>query len=1168
MKRKSKVPHKVIATAVMSAMLFTTTAFAENETNSKEQQENVEQIVKQGQQIFLDEKKKEAQEVKDKLGYEKAKKEIPPYAPSEKVRVIVEVQQPSDVKSKSIGDKKSSYKAVQDRVIAQIQKAKSNVKVKHRFYEGFNGFSMDTEFQNVKNMKDIPGVTNVHIAKTFQPSMGSSKELVQAQKVWEQYGYEGEGLLVAVVDSGIDHTHQDMKLTEKGQQKEKWKQENIQEKFAETTVNDVWYSDKVPTGYDWADEDTDVIPHRDPHGMHVAGTVGANGNEEADGVKGIAPGVQLLAEKVFSDKGGGAYEDDIIAGIEHAVTMEADVINMSLGSDAGFVGEENDPIQKTIRQATEQGTLVVVAGGNSAYSTKNSLLPTSKQPYAENADIGTVGEPGVSPYALSVASYENPKIHMGSMKSEDGFELPYKDQTQYNSKLSKTLSENESYEMVYVGEGRAEDFSGKDVNGKIVVAKPKQPYAFYSYIQNEAKKKGAKAVIVVPPSMIEDYPYLNFSPIFIPAVTTSKAVGDELIAKLTSGKVVKMKLTGSTWVENADKNTISDFSSFGAPHTLDFKPELSAPGGNIYSTVPGNEYEVMSGTSMAAPHVAGGSTLLLQALYEKGLSHSKDTALKAKLALMNTTAIVMDPKTNGQVPYSPRIQGSGLMQIQNAINTPVLVSNKGASLEQAGAVALKEIKGQTARFDLNLEALSENVPEEMEYTVYVDVLTDDIETKEFDLNNDNKTDVSKKYLTLTSKRVKGAYSLINGKKVTESKGTTIKIKRGQTSSLQVNLLLPKELQKNTFVEGYVRLIPTGANKDKSVPLTVPYMGFYGEWDSMKNLDPVAWDENVFLGYTVLWDDVSDLPLGYDPKTGKFNEERIAVSTRSIPPGIFSSFTTLRNLAKTEMYVENSKGERIKWLGDFSEYTGEPWKFRKNIMAYRNFSNQGYLWEVKDENGQPVPDGTYNYVIKTTLDYQNAKPQEVKIPVNVDSVAPVVSDIQVQPKNNGEYEISFKAEDNERGSGYNGAIVWYNGKYKSLQPGQKSLTVKEEVKGVVVMSADYAYNQGYTVWGDPSYINSEMLISFFNVYPNKDVNANTPVQITGYTSNRVDWKVYIKDEKGNIVDTITKEDEHTLRISWTPKPELPNGTYTVVADAVNDGGFKVTTEPKTFTVLQQ
>jgi lactocepin len=106
--------------------------------------------------------------------------------------------------------------------------------------------------------------------------------------------------------------------------------------------------------------------------------------------------VQLLAEKVFSDNGGGAYEDDIIAGIEHAITMDADVINMSLGVDAGFVGEEYDPVQKAIRVATEQGTLVVVSAGNSAYSTNhNLLLESSSKPYAENPDIGTVGAPSV-----------------------------------------------------------------------------------------------------------------------------------------------------------------------------------------------------------------------------------------------------------------------------------------------------------------------------------------------------------------------------------------------------------------------------------------------------------------------------------------------------------------------------------------------------------------------------------------------------------------------------------------------------------------------------------------------------------------------------------------------------------------------------------------------------
>jgi lactocepin len=65
-----------------------------------------------------------------------------------------------------------------------------------------------------------------------------------------------------------------MTLTEKGKAKQKWTSGNIQSKFEETEVNDIWYSDKVPTGYDWADEDSDVIPAitGNPHGTHVAGT--------------------------------------------------------------------------------------------------------------------------------------------------------------------------------------------------------------------------------------------------------------------------------------------------------------------------------------------------------------------------------------------------------------------------------------------------------------------------------------------------------------------------------------------------------------------------------------------------------------------------------------------------------------------------------------------------------------------------------------------------------------------------------------------------------------------------------------------------------------------------------------------------------------------------------
>jgi lactocepin len=87
--------------------------------------------------------------------------------------------------------------------------------------------------------------------------------------------------------------------------------------------------------------------------------VAANGDEANGGAEGIAPGTQLLAEKVFSDKANGASEDDIIAGIEHVITMGADVINMSLGVDVGYVGEVNDPIQKAIRVATENSTYTI-----------------------------------------------------------------------------------------------------------------------------------------------------------------------------------------------------------------------------------------------------------------------------------------------------------------------------------------------------------------------------------------------------------------------------------------------------------------------------------------------------------------------------------------------------------------------------------------------------------------------------------------------------------------------------------------------------------------------------------------------------------------------------------------------------------------------------------------
>ncbi|MFF2878894.1 S8 family serine peptidase [Gottfriedia sp. NPDC057991] len=1171
---------KVMSTTALVSLLFTSLAFADND-NVTPQTDSTEGMVEQG--TFTKNNLDISQEnslYKESNNQEATKQDVTKtYKPDEEVHLIVEVEQPTDSEQATPEHKKAMFKEKQDNVIDEISKeknSKSNVdfKVKHRYFEGFNGFSVETEYKNLKDIQSIPGVKHVSVARTFHETMAASKELVQAQKVWEQYGYKGEGLVVGVVDSGIDWKHKDLTLSDAAKAKEKWTKDKFDQFATTTAVNETWYSDKVPSGYDWADNDTNVIPgpKGSSHGTHVSGTIGANGDDANGGVAGIAPGVQLLAEKVFSDNGGGAMEDDIIAGIEHAVTMGADVINMSLGSDAGYVDENYDPIQKAIRNATEKGTLVVVAAGNSAFSSEAFLTPATIKPFAENPDIGTVGSPGVSPFAISVASFENSKIHMNAI-SDGSLAVPFKDHSQYGQafNVSNNLLPNTNYDLVYVNEGKTAANYPKGKTNYIAVVKLLNSYSTVSSIQFTAKSAGAKAIIMIPPSNWPDYVTLPVTASATPTASTSKSIGQALLdkmSKMPSGQYLSMKNIGDYWVDNPDKDTMSYFSSMGTTPTLDFKPEISAPGGNIYSTIPGNAYQVMSGTSMATPHVAGGSALVLQSLYEKGLKHSEDTVLKAKIALMNTSKIVMDPRTNSEVPYSPRIQGSGLMQIQNAINTPVVVTNRNAPLEQAGSVALKEI-GQNTSFKLNVQAFDapkgKNNSADIEYNVYVDLLKDKTETKQFDFDHDGQLD-SKDYLTLSSEQIKGAKVTVNDNIVTDKTGSTLKIKPGQTKMLTVNVSLPDSLKKNSFVEGYVRLVPVAKDQDKAVPITMPYMGFYGKWDEPRNIDAPAWEKDSFAGHTALWNDNTEggAPLGYNGVG--FDMNHIAFSPNAIDKGIFGGMAVLRNLDKAEVSIEDSAGKQLRYLGDFSEYTGtgEPWKFNKNIMFNGDYNVNLYQWDMKDESGNFVPDGTYYYVIKTTLAYPNARPQTVKMPMIVDSVAPKISDIKVTP-NNGKYDITFKATDNA--TDFNYADIYVNGTFYELKPGETKLTVNTEPKGMVFRYNDYAGNNAWTTWGDQSYNKQSMAMVTWGISPSTGVSASKPARISLYGYSRVDWTINIKDAKGNLVDSSTFENEHTFSTQWAPEKNLPSGTYTVTVDVVTKDGFKVTTTPKTITVTQ-
>ncbi|GGB60676.1 S8 family serine peptidase [Fictibacillus barbaricus] len=1071
------------------------------------------------------------------------------FDPNEKVRVVVEVEVDKQLKSAPEQQVEKVKKAI-------TAKRSNSTEVRHTYSKGFHGFSLETTLGEAQKWAKLEGVKEVRLAKQYEHTVVNSKELVEAMNTWTKYNTRGEGMVVAVVDSGIDHRHEAMQLSDGGKKKAKFTEENIQDELNRTSVDDVWYTDKVPTGYDWADKDTNVIPTTSSHGTHVAGIVGAYEESQKKAV-GVAPDVQLLAEKVFSDKGAGAYDDDIAAGIYHAVEVGADVINLSLGSEAGNA-DPNDPVQLAIQYATEQGVLVVAAAGNAAYSTKNNLLTRSQLPLAKNPDIGLVGDPGVTPYALQVASSENDLMTVDALRLSDGSLMGYQIQPGIK-KLIGNLDPSKEYDLAFVGEGRAADMKNLDLQGKIVVAQPLQNYALYTYIQSEASRKGAVAAMVIPPSPVTAYANLFFSPYFIPAVTTDQVNGNQLAERLKAGEKITVQLTDETLkVQNTATEPMSTFSSFGSPTDLSFKPEITAPGGKIYSTVINNQYETMSGTSMSSPHVAAGGALLLQHYYQElQLPKKMETVLQAKNALMNTSETMTNPKHDNTL-YSPRRQGSGMMKIEQAVKTPYLLEHVGVPLEQAASVALKEVD-RKFDFTLNVEPLKKNlVKPHHQYDIQIDLITDETEKQ-------THAGVEREYLTLNSVPVNGADIKINGKTYDPTEAYTYK--PGRDEEVKISVTLPEELSKGRFIEGYVRFVPKGSSVKELTTLTVPLMGYYGEWDQIANIDESPVTGDAFLGYTVLFNEIDSLPLGYDGTTGTFDKEKIGVSPRSISSGAYPAFTAFRNLKEMSLSIQDDKGNTVTDIGNFSEFTedGSPYPFRKNIMSYRDYyyNFEGFFWNSTNDSGNLLKDGQYYYVYTSTLNYEGAKPQVTKIPIKVDSEAPKVENIKVTEQADGKYRISWDV--NETSTGYLGSMAWVNGKYQSVKDGAKEFISNIKPELVTISAIDYARNVGVNYLGDEKYLNAEPLINYLSI-SGTDVNESKPAYIMAFGYKRLDWHFEITDAQGQTLEEADIYNEHSIyQLPWVPDREYPDGDYYVKVTVKDESGLTLTSEPKKITV---
>lgn len=964
MKRFTK---KTLSTFISFAFL-TSTFISPSFTKAKAIENNDRE--KQLSEIFVKHAKEKMKSTKDK---NKTKN------PDEKIRVIVQMQQKPSIES---GKSISSVKNSQEEIKNQIEKLEG-AELRQTYGYLVNGFSANVKRADIDTIMDMPGVKSVTEVKRYYPAMAASKQLTQALSVWKDYGYKGEGMVVSIIDTGIDVNHKDMRLSDATEVKIKDIKSSKETKFTK----------KVPYGRNFADNN-DTVKDADTksmHGMHVAGIVGANGlDSEVDtykAIKGVAPEAQLLAMKVFSNNPQirGCYDDDVIAAIEDSVLHGADIINMSLGSDNGFQ-DENDPQQVAIRNATNKGVLVIVAAGNAALSsTENdwSIPPANNK---QLKDTAAIGSPSTAKDCLSVASFENEAKVVNVAKytlNDSTTDIHY-------IMGSGSLSElKDSYEFVDCGLGRPEDFKDKNLKGKIALIE--RGKIKFSEKLAATKETEALAAIIYNSEDGGDsvFPMGGLEGESFPAIACGRKFGLAIKEGIKNNGKIKF-VTDMTLEESPSAGDMSPFTSWGPTPDLELKPEVSAPGGNIYSTVNNNKYENMSGTSMATPYVAGAEALIIQALKKNTSLSGRALVETAKHSIINTASYLNDKHYgNREIPYSPRRQGSGLIQIKNAIENKVVVLDD----RNNPLAALKEI-GKETTFNLNLKNYGK---ETVNYTVE----TTKVLTEKFMNENKNIADVPIENATITPSTKE------------------INIPAGASAKVSFKVTLPENFDKNNFVEGYV----TFRDKtDKNPKLNVPYVGFYGDWSEESAIDLPVWDNNSIYKKTgLMWGSGSYLGGTFDIREFKevVNPENAVISPnddthydRAIP-----MIALKRNVKTLTLDVVDRNDGKEKLLRRICTENNVSKPLATEINELNPiFSGtwDGQVYDPSTGKLKNIEDGQYYIRVGATLYSKNQKPQYIYMPVKVDTKKPEINITSLRKLEPNKYEIIWTEKDSFSG----------------------------------------------------------------------------------------------------------------------------------------------------------
>ncbi len=849
---------------------------------------------------------------------------------------------------------------------------------------------------------DAEGGTRASQSEGQDPANLSAQLMMRTDQVTQK----GEGKVIAVIDTGVDMTHP--AFTGAMPDNVALSEDQVQALVPHLGAgkSGQYMSEKFPFAYDYADDDVDAAPREGGsgfHGTHVAGIAAGN----ADKIVGTAPDAQIIVGKVTRSEDDALLDSALLAALDDMVVLRPDVINLSLGWTAGMDNEADSVYDTVYKKLQEEGITVNAAAGN-AFSTGYGNNSGKGLPYASDPDTSVMDEPATYPSVVAVGSVENALIRNAFTAA--GMDIGYQRSRGMNGEKVAYFSDLPAgtYEYVDAGFASEEDVAAlkekfpNGLSGKIaLVSRGKMTYQ--KKVENLYDLHPA-GVLVYNNVSVGSLIIMNLTTQDVPAAFISQADGQAMLAAadhhltIAEGQVLPQSTTYEA----------SEFSSWGVSPDLRLKPEIAAPGGNVFSAIPNGAYEQTSGTSMATPQMAGISAIVLQRVQSDPMFASMSARQKADVVqnlIMGTARPLTDAAQTSGALYSPRKQGAGLVDALAATTSSVYPTVAGATEPSRPKADLGDgTKGW--HFDVTLHNLGATPAT---YELSSQALSEIVDGGFF-------TEHSSDW------RGRGVEVTYSGAASASAEGATVTVPALGEATVGVDVMPGSEFASyvadnapnGTFLDGFVRF---ASKTDGQPDLAVPYLGFYGDWGKAPIFDALASTGGAHTRASEIVNGTTGDSLGYNPlikvadRTGKPNPQRYVISrsAASGAPTVLEPRTgTLRSVhTLTSTYV-NEAGETV-----FSVTNHRNWKSIYLTSTEENTWVEAYhdstAFDANAEKFARMPDGAYTLRIAAANDGPSRAEQSISYDFRLDTKAPVISDLVYSGKDEG-FVVTFDVTD--------------------------------------------------------------------------------------------------------------------------------------------------------------